>query len=198
MGCQPSYTVELFKAASPGRDEEGTVEAFPVISTTTINPSTAAACMQLEQDLYGLQPCYSSQYSMNEEFQIPRSWWDWEVVCTFNHPKLELASVGEFTDCGYFSGCEQSLALISAPSFENYFISSSIIFLRYTNPLKLHAKFHSWSFSAYVLWIPVLLFCYFRHNFHARKHPVCVYYYVCIINTGKTSSNAKHASDHKH
>lgn len=88
--------------------------------------------MQLEQDWYGLQPCYSSQYSMNEEFQIPRSWRDWEVVCgsTFNHPKLELASIGKFTDCGYFSGCEQSLVLISAPSFENYFISSSIIFLR--------------------------------------------------------------------
>lgn len=50
VGCQPCYTVELFKKASLGREEEGTLGASPVISTTTINPSTAALCMQLEQD----------------------------------------------------------------------------------------------------------------------------------------------------
>lgn len=49
VGCQPCYTVELFKKASLGREEEGTVRASPVISPTTINPSTAALCMQLEQ-----------------------------------------------------------------------------------------------------------------------------------------------------
>lgn len=50
MGCQPSYAVELFKNSYRGREEEGTVEASPVISPTTINPSTAI-CMHLEQDL---------------------------------------------------------------------------------------------------------------------------------------------------
>lgn len=43
--------MELFKQASPG-GEEGTVGASPVISITIINPSTAAMCMQIEQDSY--------------------------------------------------------------------------------------------------------------------------------------------------
>lgn len=42
--------MELFKNASPGREEEGAVGASPVISTATINPSTAAICKELEQD----------------------------------------------------------------------------------------------------------------------------------------------------